>query len=143
MPSRCARIRANLGRSFVVDSVASRSADLFRRQAKLQVQLRNLPLRLASRNRILLTPLSHLTRRGKAREGFGWGWHIRLRDWGMLHKMTPPFCNLLFVTCCCFSQGPPGFTCQRDCLICYTKSVGAPHGGRVVFPPVERGRARC
>ena len=135
MPSRCARIRANLGRSFVVDSVASRSADLFRRQAKLQVQLRNLPLRLnRPRNRILLTPSSHLALRAKAREGFRWGRHLRLRDCGMLHKIMPPLCKLLFVTCCCFSQGPPGFTCQRDCSIWYTKTVGAPHGGRVVCP---------
>ena len=98
LPSRCARIRANLGRSFVVDSVASRSADLFRRQAKLQVQLRNLPLRRNhSRNRILLTRSSHLTLRAKARGGFRWGWHIRLRDCDMLQKNMPPFCMLLFL----------------------------------------------
>ena len=140
MPSRCARTRANLGRSFAVDSVASRSADLFRRQAKLQVQLRNLPLRLnRPRNRILLTPSSHLTLRAKAREGFRWGWHIRLRGCGMLHKIMPPCCTLLFVARCCFSQGPPGFTCQKDCIICYTKSVGGPLGGRVVCPTCREG----
>jgi hypothetical protein len=34
----------------------------------------------------------------------------------------------------------------RGIVICYTKSVGNPHGGhggRVVCTPVERGRARC
>ena len=111
MPSRCARIRANLGRSFVVDSVASRRTDLFRRQAKLQVQLRNLPRRLnRPRDRILLTPSSHLTLRTKAREGFRWAWHIRLRDCGMLHNIVPPFCDLLllFVAACHWGhQGSP------------------------------------
>jgi hypothetical protein len=31
----------------------------------------------------------------------------------------------------------------RGIAICCTKSVGIPHRGRVVCPPVERGRARC
>ena len=136
MPSRCARTRANLGRSFVVDSVASRSADLFRRQAKLQVQLRNLPLQLnRPRNRILLTPSSHLTLRAKAREGFRWGWHIRLRGCGMLHKIMPPCCTLLFVACCCFSQGPPGFTCQGT-VVDVTQNLSGAHMGGGWYAPL-------
>ena len=136
MPSRCARIRANLGRSFVVDSVASRSADLFRRQAKLQVQLRNLPLRLnRPRNRILLTPSSHLTLRAKAREGFRWGWHIRLRDCGMLHKIMPLFCNLLFLLVAASHRGHQDSP-VRGIVLYVTQNLSGPHMGGGWYAPL-------
>jgi hypothetical protein len=56
-------------------------------------------------------------------------------------QINPPFSFVVLIRCC-FSQGTPGFTCQRDCDMLH-KVCRGPTWGRVVCSPVERGRARC
>jgi hypothetical protein len=50
--------------------------------------------------------------------------------------------NLLFLLLAVSHSGHQD-SLVRGNVICYTKSVATPHGGRVVCPPVARGRAMC
>ena len=50
--------------------------------------------------------------------------------------------SLLFLRVAFSHCGHPD-SLARGIVICYTKSAGTLQGGRVVCPPVERGRATC
>jgi hypothetical protein len=60
----------------------------------------------------------------------------------MLHKVIPHFFNLLILLVAVSHSGHQD-SLVSGIVICYTKSVGTPHSGRVVCSPVKRGRARC
>ena len=67
----------------------------------------------------------------------------------MVQKVVP-IVQVVVFNCFCFSQWPPCVTSHRDCdllhkviprgiVICYTKSVGTPHGGEGGMPPSGEG----
>jgi hypothetical protein len=63
---------------------------------------------------------------------------------GIVICYTKPFhlFNLLFLLVAA-SHNCHQDSIVRGIVIFCTTFVGTPHGGRVVCPPVERGRARC